>query len=442
MNDDLAAEAATWVPPWQRPATEARDATAEGIDAPEGDAFADDAFADDADDPGCEIVGETEARPAEADDEPFAAAEPAEAPADEAEPSAAPPDVPPAAAVSAEPVAGAEPDPKAGVGSEAEAEPAAPAAEAEAAPEPEPQAESELAAEAEPAVPAEQPEPADAEVKEGQVELAAEPSVAAVETAPEPEAEPVAVAEIKGAGLPQQWAGLAGTRWQDSPRMDEEPAAQQGEREPSVGVAEQSDADEAPIIVPEQRGAEERLPAVSAAELTPALEAILMVVDEPVNEITLAQVLDVQAEQVANALIDLSATYTREGRGFDLRRAAGGWRFYTRGDYSSYVEKFVLDGQQMRLTQASLETLAVVAYKQPVTRSRISAIRGVNCDGVIRTLVTRGMIEECGTDPDSGAHLYRTTTLFLEKLGLDSVEQLPPLAPFLPDNLDEVAAGG
>jgi segregation and condensation protein B len=150
----------------------------------------------------------------------------------------------------------------------------------------------------------------------------------------------------------------------------------------------------------------------------------------------------VSAEQVANALIDLSAAYTRDGRGFDLRRAAGGWRFYTRADYSSYVEKFVLDGQQMRLTQASLETLAVIAYKQPVSRSRVSAIRGVNCDGVIRTLITRGMIEECGTDPDSGAHLYRTTTLFLEKLGLDSVEQLPPLAPFLPDNLDEVAAGG
>jgi segregation and condensation protein B len=105
------------------------------------------------------------------------------------------------------------------------------------------------------------------------------------------------------------------------------------------------------------------------------------------------------------------------------------------------VERFVLDGQQLRLTQASLETLAVVAYKQPVTRSRISAIRGVNVDGVIRTLITRGMVEECGTDPESGAHLYRTTMLFLEKMGLDSVEQLPPLAPFLPDNLEELAAG-
>jgi segregation and condensation protein B len=175
------------------------------------------------------------------------------------------------------------------------------------------------------------------------------------------------------------------------------------------------------------------------AEMVAALEAILMIVDEPVSEITLAQVLEVPAEQVAGALIDLAVAYTRQGRGFDLRRAAGGWRFYTRAEYASYVEKFVLDGQQVRLTQASLETLAVIAYKQPVTRSRISAIRGVNCDGVVRTLMARGLIEECGSDPDSGAHLYRTTTLFLEKLGLDSVEQLPPLAPFLPDNLEEVA---
>jgi segregation and condensation protein B len=103
------------------------------------------------------------------------------------------------------------------------------------------------------------------------------------------------------------------------------------------------------------------------------------------------------------------------------------------------VERFVLDGQAVRLTQAALETLAVVAYKQPVTRSRISAIRGVNCDGVVRTLVTRGLIEECGTEPESGAHLYRTSNLFLEKLGLDSVDQLPPLAPFLPDDVDEIA---
>nr|WP_296067986.1 SMC-Scp complex subunit ScpB [uncultured Actinoplanes sp.] len=174
------------------------------------------------------------------------------------------------------------------------------------------------------------------------------------------------------------------------------------------------------------------------AELAAALEAILLVVDEPVAEMQLAQILEQPTERVAATLDDISARYTAAGHGFDLRRAAGGWRLYTRPEYAAYVERFVLDGQSVRLTQAALETLAVVAYKQPVTRSRISAIRGVNCDGVMRTLVTRGLIEECGTEGETGAHLYRTTPLFLEKLGLNSVDQLPPLAPFLPDDVEEV----
>ena len=169
-----------------------------------------------------------------------------------------------------------------------------------------------------------------------------------------------------------------------------------------------------------------------------ALEAILLVVDEPVAEVVLAQVLEQPTEVVAAALRTLAAGYDRDGRGFELRRAAGGWRLYTRADYAPYVERFILDGQQVRLTQAALETLAVVAYKQPVTRSRISAIRGVNCDGVIRTLMSRGLVEECGSEPDSGAHLYRTTTLFLEKLGIDSTADLPPLAPFLPDGVEDL----
>ena len=174
-------------------------------------------------------------------------------------------------------------------------------------------------------------------------------------------------------------------------------------------------------------------------EVARRLEAILLVVDEPVAENLLAQALDQPTARITAALGQLAAEYEGEDRGFELRRAAGGWRLYTRSRYAGYVERFVLDGQSVRLTQAALETLAVVAYKQPVTRSRISAIRGVNCDGVIRTLVTRGLIEECGSEPDTGAHLYRTTSLFLEKLGLDTVEQLPPLAPFLPDELDEIA---
>lgn len=197
-----------------------------------------------------------------------------------------------------------------------------------------------------------------------------------------------------------------------------------------------------PVAVPVQatgpRGGEDEERIWDDAELAAALEAILLVVDEPTNELKLAEVLEQPVERVARTLDNLSARYTAAGHGFDLRRAAGGWRLYTRPEYATYVERFVLDGQSVRLTQAALETLAVVAYKQPVTRSRISAIRGVNCDGVMRTLVTRGLIEEVGTEPETGAYLYRTTALFLEKLGLNSVDQLPPLAPFLPDDVEEV----
>ncbi|MEH0822759.1 MULTISPECIES: SMC-Scp complex subunit ScpB [unclassified Micromonospora] len=185
--------------------------------------------------------------------------------------------------------------------------------------------------------------------------------------------------------------------------------------------------------------APEPAPVLDDAELRGALEAILLVVDEPVSELVLAQVLEQPAERVGPMLDEIAAGYTAAGHGFELRRAAGGWRLYTRPEYATYVERFVLDGQSVRLTQAALETLAVIAYKQPVTRSRISAIRGVNCDGVIRTLVSRGLVEECGTEPDSGAFLYRTTTMFLEKLGLNSVDDLPPLAPFLPDDVEELA---
>ncbi|GHJ15883.1 SMC-Scp complex subunit ScpB [Micromonospora sp. AKA38] len=180
-------------------------------------------------------------------------------------------------------------------------------------------------------------------------------------------------------------------------------------------------------------------PVLDDAELRGALEAILLVVDQPVSELVLAEVLEQAPERVGAMLDEIAAGYTSAGHGFELRRAAGGWRLYTRPEYATYVERFVLDGQSVRLTQAALETLAVVAYRQPVTRSRISAIRGVNCDGVLRTLVGRGLVEECGTEADSGAFLYRTTTMFLEKLGLNSVDDLPPLAPFLPDDVEELA---
>src|SRR5204863_5603135 len=120
-------------------------------------------------------------------------------------------------------------------------------------------------------------------------------------------------------------------------------------------------------------------------------------------------------------------------RGFELRRVAGGWRIYSRAEHAPVLERFVLDGQTSRLSQAALETLAIVAYRQPVSRARVSAVRGVNVDAVMRTLVTRGLVEEAGTEPESGAILYRTTSYFLERLGLASLDDLPDLAPFLPD---------
>jgi segregation and condensation protein B len=168
-------------------------------------------------------------------------------------------------------------------------------------------------------------------------------------------------------------------------------------------------------------------------ELRANLEAILLVADEPVPVVVLAQVLERPRDEIASALAELAAAYTEESRGFDLREIAGGWRFYTREEYAPTVERFVQDGQEVRLTQAALETLAVVAYRQPVSRARVSAVRGVNCDGVMRTLVLRGLTEEAGTDPETGAILFRTTDYFLERLGLASLEDLPDLAPFLPD---------
>jgi segregation and condensation protein B len=178
--------------------------------------------------------------------------------------------------------------------------------------------------------------------------------------------------------------------------------------------------------------------AAAGPGLRASLEAILLVADEPVAAEVLAEVLSQPADGITAALTALSAAYTDEGRGFDLREIAGGWRFYTREECAAVVERFVSDGQEIRLTQAALETLSVVAYRQPVSRARVSAVRGVNCDGVMRTLVLRGLIAEDGADPDTGAILFGTTSYFLERLGLASLADLPPLAPFLPDDLDEV----
>lgn len=177
---------------------------------------------------------------------------------------------------------------------------------------------------------------------------------------------------------------------------------------------------------------------MSNSELQRGIEAILMVVDEPVTELTLASVLEVTVDEVVSALETLSQSY--DDRGFALKAINGGWRFYSHPDYSPVVEKFVLDGQQNRLTQAALETLAVIAYRQPVSRARVSAIRGVNVEAVMKTLITRGLVEEYGVEPETGAILYKTTSYFLERLGLKSLDDLPALAPYLPDldRLDEV----
>jgi segregation and condensation protein B len=174
--------------------------------------------------------------------------------------------------------------------------------------------------------------------------------------------------------------------------------------------------------------------------LRAALEAVLLVTDEPVPAVTLAQVTERPTEEVEQVLHELTAEYIQDGRGFELRNVAGGWRLYTRPDCAPYVERFVLDGQSARLTQAALETLAVVAYRQPVTRSRVSAVRGVNVDGVVRTLLARGLITESGQDDDTGGILYRTTPHLLERLGLQSLDELPSLAPLLPE-LDDMDVG-
>ncbi|MPZ67214.1 MAG: SMC-Scp complex subunit ScpB [Pseudonocardiaceae bacterium] len=168
-------------------------------------------------------------------------------------------------------------------------------------------------------------------------------------------------------------------------------------------------------------------------ELEAGLEALLLVIDSPASEEMLAGALDQPVERVRAALYRLRDEYTAQGRGIDLRRVGEGWRFYTRDVHAPFVERLLLDGQRAKLTRAALETLAVVAYRQPVTRSRVAAVRGVNVDGVMRTLLARGLVEEAGTDPETQGMLYCTTELFLERLGLSSLEDLPPIAPLLPD---------
>lgn len=164
-----------------------------------------------------------------------------------------------------------------------------------------------------------------------------------------------------------------------------------------------------------------------------AIEAVLMVVEEPVTDFALASALELPVEDVRELLEDLQQQYADGAHGFTVRNVGGGWRFYSHAAYAPVVERFILDGQQARLTTASLETLAVIAYRQPVSRARVGAVRGVNVDGVVRTLLTRGLITEVTKDEESGATLYGTTPYFLERMGLNSLDDLPALAPYLPD---------
>lgn len=168
-------------------------------------------------------------------------------------------------------------------------------------------------------------------------------------------------------------------------------------------------------------------------ELVRVLEALLLVVDTPVSAEALGSATEQPVHYVADTLRKMAGDYAARDSGIDLREAGGGWRLYTRSRFAPYVERLLLDGARSKLTRAALETLAVVAYRQPVTRARVSAVRGVNVDAVMRTLVARGLITEAGTDSDSGATTFATTELFLERLGLSSLTELPDIAPLLPD---------
>lgn len=180
---------------------------------------------------------------------------------------------------------------------------------------------------------------------------------------------------------------------------------------------------------------------LDADELKRVLEALLLVIDTPVTADALAAATEQPVYRVAAKLQLMADELTGRDSGIDLRHTSEGWRMYTRARFAPYVEKLLLDGARTKLTRAALETLAVVAYRQPVTRARVSAVRGVNVDAVMRTLLARGLITEVGTDADTGAVTFATTELFLERLGLTSLSELPDIAPLLPavDTIDDLS---
>ena len=247
--------------------------------------------------------------------------------------------------------------------------------------------------------------------------------------------------ERRGDGDPATWDAVAAElaarvaeRPVEAPALEpiEEPGPLEDPTPPDVPAGEP-----APEDVPEPAG---ELVLLDRTELLGGLEALLFVMDGPVGEDTLADTLRCPVDRVRDGLAGLAASYDERRAGLVLRRVGEGWRLYTRDEHAPVVERYLIEGQRSRLTQAALETLAVIAYRQPVTRARISAIRGVGVDGVMRTLLARGLVHEVGPDPDSGGGLYATTALFLERLGLTGLDELPPLAPLLPETstmLDE-----
>ncbi len=252
-------------------------------------------------------------------------------------------------------------------------------------------------------------------------------------------------AERRGEGDPGTWDAVAqalAARVAERPveegevppvPVEDEPAPPQDPTPPDVPVGEPAPGEE-----PEPTPEPEQL--LDPAEVRGGLVALLFVMDTPVDEETLAAALHCPVDQVHSGLGELVDDYRARRAGITLRRVGEGWRLYTRDEQAAVVERFLVDGQRSRLTQAALETLAVIAYRQPVTRARVSAIRGVGVDGVMRTLIGRGLVHEVGSDPDSGGGLYATTPLFLERLGLTGLDELPELAPLLPETssmLDE-----
>jgi segregation and condensation protein B len=254
------------------------------------------------------------------------------------------------------------------------------------------------------------------------------------------------LAQDRGDEDPTAWDAVAAelaARVAEQPVETAEPAPVPLEPDPDPGPGAPQDPTPADVPAGEpapDEPAGEQPQLLGPEELSGGLEALLFVMDDPVDEETLAAALRCSVEQVRSGLAGLAAGYDARRAGLVLRRVGESWRLYTRDEHAPVVERYLVDGQRSRLTQAALETLAVIAYRQPVTRARVSAIRGVGVDGVMRTLLTRGLVHEVGTDPDSGGGLYATTPLFLERLGLQSLADLPELAPFLPETatmLDE-----